>query len=75
MSHVFGIALGRLALREAFVIRYSPQTQPSLGIHRDGTLLSCNLLLNRVTPTAFDPSRRNPHCGARAPSAAHAKRR
>ncbi|KAL1526904.1 hypothetical protein AB1Y20_015595 [Prymnesium parvum] len=52
MSRVFDIPLEKLVLREAFVIRYSPQTQASLGVHRDGTLLSCNILLNQ--PSDFE---------------------
>eukprot|EP00966_Prymnesium_polylepis_P109837 2541530-Prymnesium_polylepis.1 len=70
MARVFGIARSRLALRESFVIRYSPQTQPSLGIHRDGTLLSCNVLLNgergaaAAPPRAPRPPARSPTCSA-----------
>ena len=45
-SELFGIARHRLALRESFVVRYEQALQPSLVLHKDATLLSCNVLLN-----------------------------
>ena len=52
MSQLFCIPLPTLSHRETFLVRYSQQTQPSLGMHRDGTLLSCNVLL--AEPADFD---------------------
>jgi len=45
-SEMFGIAQHRLALRESFVVRYEQALQPALVLHKDATLLSCNVLLN-----------------------------
>jgi hypothetical protein len=48
MARVFGIARERLALREGFVAMYGTGgcMQRALGMHKDGTLLACTLLLN-----------------------------
>ena len=46
IARLYDIAPSRLALRESFVVRYEPQLQPSLALHKDATLLSCNVLLS-----------------------------
>ena len=48
MACVFGIGRERLALREGFVAMYGTGgcMQRALGMHKDGTLLACTLLLN-----------------------------
>ena len=47
MAAAFGLAAADLRLHECFVVRYEPGGQPALELHKDGTLLSCNFLLNR----------------------------
>ena len=50
MGRAFGISPSRLSLREAFVACYRAVDacgQAGLGMHRDGTLLSCSCLLNK----------------------------
>ena len=36
-TRLYDIAPSRLALRESFVVRYEPQLQPSLALHKDAT--------------------------------------
>ena len=45
-----------LALKEAFVVRYTAGGRAALGLHRDGTLLSCNVLLNRPAEYGMQPA-------------------
>lgn len=52
LSTLYGIPLERLALRESFVVRYEASGQPALALHKDSTLLSCNVLL--CEPVGFD---------------------
>lgn len=49
MGRRFGIASGRLRVREAFFVQYCADgagARAGLELHRDGTLLSCNVALN-----------------------------
>lgn len=49
MARRFGIPAHRLRTREAFVVQYCADgagARAGLELHRDGTLLSCNVLLN-----------------------------
>jgi len=42
----------RLAFRDLFFVRYSAAGQPGLALHRDGSVISFNILLN--SPSEFD---------------------
>ena len=46
MAACFGIEPSALRLQECFGVRYEPNGQAQLAIHRDGTMFSFNLLLN-----------------------------
>ena len=51
LSQLFGIDVARLRAREVFFVKYSAQGQSKLGPHRDGHLLSFNVLMSQ--PDSF----------------------
>ena len=52
LGAAFGVAPSELLVCECFFVRYTPGAQSSLAPHRDGHLLSFNILLSE--PSSFD---------------------
>eukprot|EP00467_Chlorarachnion_reptans_P023358 CAMPEP_0114491364 /NCGR_PEP_ID=MMETSP0109-20121206/2961_1 /TAXON_ID=29199 /ORGANISM="Chlorarachnion reptans, Strain CCCM449" /LENGTH=333 /DNA_ID=CAMNT_0001668093 /DNA_START=91 /DNA_END=1090 /DNA_ORIENTATION=+ len=49
VARKYKLSFAALKIRDAFYVKYSsdPGAQRGLGLHRDGSLLSCNVLLNK----------------------------
>mmetsp|Transcript_28024 Transcript_28024/g.38729 ORF Transcript_28024/g.38729 Transcript_28024/m.38729 type:complete len:110 (-) Transcript_28024:151-480(-) len=49
IAKAFELLPQSLRIRDAFFVKYDVNGQKGLGFHRDGTLLSCNVLLNKAS--------------------------